>query len=112
MNSFLEDMADDLDDVFINTDEFAQTINYYNGSATTQIDAVVTFGNDGQQFKADFATIIVKKADASAPAYGHTFEIEGAVFKISNDIKDAIVSFDQLTWEIKTAANERLAWRT
>ena len=26
MNSFLEDMADDLDDVFINTDEFAQTI--------------------------------------------------------------------------------------
>lgn len=114
MRSFKEQQELDIDNVFMNTDEFAETVIYDNKTTQVEIDAIVTFGEDGKQkYEGDHASIQVKKADVPNPAYGHSFIIGGQEFKIAKDSnRDNIVPLDDYTWQIKITANERFeGWR-
>jgi len=114
MRTFSEQVELDINNAFMNADEFAQRIIYDDGSVQKEIVAVFSPGGDGQKHEGDHALVQVKKSDVINPKHNQTFIIHNQNYKIINDSnEDNILSLDDYTWQIKITANERFeGWRT
>ena len=112
MNTFKEQMSMDLD-VFFNLDEFADTVSYYDGTATTPVKGIVDFGGTGFEKQARTGKITVKKSEVPSPGYRHTFTINGETWTVKADKSGLDITGVGLTWEIGIVKDERSnAWRT
>lgn len=106
MATLVDIIQSDLDDVFFDTDEFAQSVTY-NG---TSIDALVEYGvdltqsfNDGwQKSGASLVTIEVKASDVPSPAYQDAVIIGATTYAVSN-----VKSGDGYTWMLELITDER-----
>jgi nitrogen regulatory protein PII len=96
-------IAADLDDVFFDVDEFAESITY-NG---TTIMAIVEYGKQRAKDAIVFdAEILVKASDVPIPTYRDTVVIDGVTFKVLQDAESQ-PSGDGFTWRIPVMRNER-----
>ena len=113
MTTLKEHIFADLDDAFLNTDEFAREVIYNNGTTDVTINGVVDYGAAGQGSKAEHATITVKKSDVPNPEYRQTFTIDGVVWYIASDKdKGLALEGDEYMWVIRIQKNERFnQWR-
>lgn len=94
------DITADLDDVFFDTDEFAEEITY-NGAS---INAIVEYGvnlTHGETAAAQ-AQILVKKADVSAPQPRDTVVIGSTTYTVQSTLKG-----DGYTWTLNLVTNSR-----
>ena len=107
MSTFTDMIASDLDGVFLNTDEFAQTITY-NGSA---IKAIVHYGprrikGKDQAVACDAWLEGVKVSDVAIPAYRDTVVIGTTSYKV-HIADDAQPEGDGYSWTIDLRRDER-----
>lgn len=105
MSDFQDMITDDLDDVFFNTDEFAQTITY-NGES---VSAIVQYGprrRSADQIVSCDAWITVKTADVSSPAYRDTIVIGSNTYKVLIDDQTQPEG-DGYIWVIDLKRDER-----
>jgi hypothetical protein len=103
--TFAQMLATDLDAVYFNVSEFAQTITYN----TAQIRAVVTYGEDltvirtgGSDAIAAECTITVRVADVASPAYRDTAVIAGVTYMV-----ERIIAGDGAVWTIALTTDAR-----
>lgn len=96
-------IAADLDDVFFDVDEFAESITY-NGAS---IQAVVEYGKQRVKDAIVFdAEILVKVSDVPSPTYRDTVVIGGTTFKVLQ-VTGSQPSGDGFTWRIPVMRDER-----
>ena len=104
MSTFQDMIASDLDNVFLNTDEFAQTITYKGAS----IKAIVHYGprrSSSGVISCD-AWILVKVSDVATPAYRDPVVIDSDTYRVRVD-KDTQPEGDGYTWTIDLKKDER-----
>ena len=112
MTTLKEQLAADLD-VFFDLDAFADTVSYYDGTATTPVKGIVDFGGTGFEKQARTGKITVKKSEVPSPGYRHTFGINGETWTVKADRNGLDINGDDLIWEIGIVKDERSnAWRT
>lgn len=103
MSDFTDMIASDLDDVLLNTDEFAQEITY-NG---TTIKAIVEYGKQKAKDSIMFdAMITVKASDVPSPAYRDPVVIGSDTYRVYQD-KEFQSSGDGYVWQIPLYKGER-----
>lgn len=95
MSDFKELLEDDLDDVFYNTDEFAETVTYEGQAIAARL-----FYGSGDENKGydDFdvkAVIKIKKKDVATVLTGDTILIGAQTWEVIG----ATLSKDGLEWE-------------
>lgn len=104
--SFTDMIASDLDDVFLNTDEFAQTITY-NG---TGIKAIVHYGqrrkSSDNAISCDAWIEAVKVSDVATPAYRDTVVIGTSAYRVMID-DTTQPEGDGYSWIIDLKKSER-----
>lgn len=104
MTTFKEDITSDLDDVFFDTDEMAETITY----GASSIPAIVAYGanlNEGGQSAQAECTIRVKKSDVTTFAVKTSVTIGSDTWRTKREIKaDAYTR----TIELEKAVRPRL----
>jgi len=112
MTTFADQLADDLA-VFLNTDEFAVSVSYNDGTGAAAITAVVDHAPE-KNHPGEQATILVKKSQVSNPEYRQTFTIDSATWYIRSSVKDKdfILAQDSQCFLLAISKNERFSqWR-
>lgn len=107
MSSFTDMITSDLDDVLLNTDEFAQEITYQG----TTIKAIVHYGprrikGKDQTIACDAWLEGVKVSDVATPTYRDTVVVGGVTYKVLID-DDAQPEGDGYAWTIDLRRAER-----
>ena len=99
--AFKDDLANDLQNIFFNTEEFAELVDY-NGNS---IKAIVDFSTDLNYATPNvyaIASVLIKKIDMPEPIIGDTVTIGGilwVVFQILQGSGD--------TWLVQVRKDER-----
>jgi hypothetical protein len=102
--SFATALTEDLN-TFLNVEEFGTTVAY----AGTDIAAIVDYGSAGRieeysrDYKAEKATLFIKKSDVAAPGYRDVVVIDSVTWYVMREIKG-----DDEVWEIGIERGERV----
>jgi len=99
-------MAADISNVFLNTNDFAETITYTaSGEGAASISAVVKYENDEADpgSTAKKAILRVKQSDISEPTYRDSVVIDSKTWVVLNWKS----SFGGLEWTIDLQNDER-----
>lgn len=112
MAFFADDILTDLDAVFYNTDEFAVTGVYSDGSRDIDISVII----DAADIRADRAGITavayVKAADVQTPGYRHTITVDGVTWTVDQEKHGAGYRNDGLVWQLPVIRGQRATqWR-
>ena len=97
-------MTDDLDSVFFNTDEHAETITY-NGA---DIKAIVDYEeNPDEQAGAALAQAVIeiRASDVADPTYRDTVVIGSVTWHVRR-----VLGGDGFTWRVRIQSSERPVW--
>jgi len=99
--ALIDDIVDDLDGVFFDTDEWSEPVTYTpNGGNGITINAVLNKGLPNQEAYVrgvNFAgaEITVKASDVTAPQWGDTFTIGGETWEL--DPAEGVIHEDDYT---------------
>lgn len=103
MSDFRDMITSDLDDVFLNTDEFAKAITY-NG---VSINAIIEYGKQKTKDSIMFdAMITVKVSDVAVPVYRDVVVIGSDTYHVFQDNENQ-PSGDGYMWQIPLSKGER-----
>lgn len=112
MTTLAEQITADLATMF-DTDEFAQTVTYSDGSTSSSITGIVDYGEVSGKNAVRGATITVKVSDVPSPGYRHTFTIDGDTWYVAMENSRPKIKGDGYVWVIDLVRDERSdAWRT
>ena len=95
--TFKESLASDAKAVFLNTDEYADSVTYTPVSGTpSTIPCVLLFGMEQSQGRGGVSSVadaLVARSDVDIPAYGDTITLDDVVWKVVAILaKDSAVS--------------------
>ena len=104
MVSLKEQIENDLDSVFFDTDEFARTVTYDG----VDISVIFTHKKDPEKLSDSLreeGELRVKVSDVPTPAYRDPVVIDGNTWRMME-----IVEGGEYTWKLKIAKDERPTW--
>ena len=103
--SFKDDVANDLKEIILNTEEFAEEIVYVSSVIKAVVKYSEYFKYEGSDVSQK-ATIYVDKKDVPAPKIGDLVVIDS-----SNWSTDAVASGNMAFWVISIRRDERVRFR-
>lgn len=93
MSEFTDQLAQDFENVFFNTEEFAQTATYRDPDGDETDDIVIDFDPDGGEEKSGYrhtALVEVMKNQGIVPEYRGVFIVDGQEWVVIEDAASGV----------------------